>query len=133
MARFKLPIYRPTKYSKRWVYTKMGKACNTISLLGVDERTFRNWGQFIPSPYADRLFLSDWGKNKVEPRFVSIEDALIIFKDFRLMANHFGKKKFWKQEDMVYLPELESAYMIRHFGKFMRIYTSNELNKVNYL
>ena len=48
------------------------------------------------------------------------------------MANHFGKKKVWRQDEMTYLPELESAYMIRHFGKFMRVYDLNELENKHY-
>lgn len=122
MSSFKLPPYRPTKFSKQWVYKKLGKAENTIALLDIDEKTFRNWGKHIPAPYADRLWLSNWGEQEIRPRVVSLEDALVIFKDFNFLAKHFGKRGVWKYDSMSHLPEAESAYMIRHFHKFVRIY-----------
>lgn len=125
---YKLPTYRPTKFTKMYVFNKLGRMPEVIKVLNISKRIFRNWGKHVPAPYADRLVLSNWGENTIEPRYVLVEDALIIFKTFPFMAKHFGRSKTWKQ-DMLYLPELESAFMIRNFPKFMRVFTRTELEE----
>jgi len=97
-----------------------------VEKLKVTKQQFRNWGKHVPSPFADRLWLSNWGEKSIEARHVLVEDALIIFKTFPALSAHFGRKKTWSN-DMLYLPELESAFMIRHFPKFMRVFTETEL------
>lgn len=123
---YKLPNYKPNKCRKVNVNNKIGPKDVVVRMLDVTAENYRNWGKYVPAPYADRLILSDWGKKSIEPRYVLVEDALIIFKTFPFMAKHFGRIKTW-DSGMLYLPEMESAYMIRHFPNFMRVFTETEL------
>lgn len=129
---YRLPLYTPSKLTKDAAYKRLGKAKEVVDVLGVTLEDYKNWGRFIPPPFADRLILSNWGEKELQPRHVAVEDALIIFKDFKAMAEHFGRKKTWREKELHFLPELESGYMIKHFGRFMRVFTERELKNRHY-
>ena len=127
-----IPIYEPTRITKVWASARTGlKGKELSALLGVENKTWRSFGHLVPAPYADRLFLSDWGKLPITPRFVTVSDALIIFKKIPLLARHFKQRKEWLN-DKLFLPELESAFMIRHFKTFMLIFTEEEIKERYY-
>lgn len=124
------PPYAPTEYKKNRIIKNLTKA-GAIELMGIDKETFDSWGDIIPFPYADRIFLSEWGELPFEPRFVLISDALIIFKSIAKLTDHFSLKKN-ELKDQIFLPEGESAYMIRKFPGFMRVFTESEIKDKYY-
>lgn len=117
------PTYIIGRLKKAEVYIpRLPTDKEVISALNVSKKLYDSWAVYIPPPYADRLILSNYGELPCVPRYVPVESALIIFKDKKLLGEHFGEDKEWV-EDRKFLPELPSAYMLKHFGEFVQGYT----------
>jgi len=119
--------YKKHSITKRWVYKHLGSYKNACKVLGIEESLWLSWGNVkVPAPYSCRLILSNWGKDYIGARFVSIEDALIIFKKPHILKEHL-RLKDEEINNTVLLPEAQSYFMIRHFGKFMRVFKGKDL------
>lgn len=127
-----IPPYKPLTLTKDTAKSRYGLMDDLLKLFDVDKVTYWRWGKIIPPPYADRFIHSNYGQLDFVPRHVLVVDALIIFKTFRAMAEHFGKSKVWDKGYLKYLPECESGFMLKHYSHFVRAYTIEEIERINY-